>query len=87
MAFSKVLFALMIVFLEAIDGNRIYNQGHNPRIPGEVRPSFIETPINSIQNTNLPEEWMWNNVSGVNYLTLMRNQHIPQYCGKINKNH
>ena len=92
MAFSKVLFPLtiaiyLVVLLETIHGNRIYNQGHKPRIPGEVRPSFIETPIVSIiQSQNLPEEWMWNNVSGVNYLTLMRNQHIPQYCGKIYNN-
>ena len=91
MAFSKVFFSLsfaiyMVVFFETIDGNRLYNQGHKPRIPGEVRPFFIETPIGSIiQNQNLPEEWMWNNISGVNYLTLMRNQHIPQYCGKIRK--
>ena len=91
MAFSKVFFSLKIaiyaiVFLETIEGIRIYNQGHKPRIPGEARPSYIENEIPSIQNQNLPEEWMWNNISGVNYLTLMRNQHIPQYCGTTYKN-
>jgi cathepsin X len=29
----------------------------------------------------MPSEFSWNNVDGVNYLTNMYNQHIPQYCG------
>ena len=62
----------------------IYNQGHRPRIPGEIRPCHVENPIPQLKREELPEEWLWNNVSGVNYLTVMRNQHIPQYCGKLN---
>jgi cathepsin X len=30
---------------------------------------------------DLPETHIWNNIEGVSYLTNLRNQHIPSYCG------
>lgn len=31
--------------------------------------------------SDIPENWIWNDINGSNYLTNIRNQHIPQYCG------
>eukprot|EP00640_Fibrocapsa_japonica_P000591 CAMPEP_0113935782 /NCGR_PEP_ID=MMETSP1339-20121228/2857_1 /TAXON_ID=94617 /ORGANISM="Fibrocapsa japonica" /LENGTH=625 /DNA_ID=CAMNT_0000938045 /DNA_START=148 /DNA_END=2025 /DNA_ORIENTATION=- /assembly_acc=CAM_ASM_000762 len=39
----------------------------------------VRSPLTKVDG--LPEQWIWNDIDGVNYLTNMRNQHIPQYCG------
>lgn len=38
----------------------------------------LGTPITAV---TLPTNWQWSDVNGTNYLTNVRNQHVPQYCG------
>ncbi|KAK9903524.1 hypothetical protein WJX75_008029 [Coccomyxa subellipsoidea] len=38
-------------------------------------------PQQSAKVEDLVREWDWRNVSGVNYLSSVRNQQIPNYCG------
>jgi len=38
-------------------------------------------PWSHIKDEDVPVNFTWQNVNGVNYLSWHRNQHIPQYCG------
>lgn len=38
-------------------------------------------PQDYIRTEDLPAEWNWAQINGTNFLTMSRNQHIPQYCG------
>ncbi len=42
-------------------------------------PYVIKEPLQPVQD--LPQNFFWGDVNGKNFLTLARNQHIPQYCG------
>jgi len=46
---------------------------------GLPQPGNIIAPLVPVDD--LPEQFIWNDVEGVNYLTNLRNQHVPQYCG------
>jgi len=58
----------------------VHSQG-NIEIPFEELPSKVKTQIPRLSKLQLPKQWLWSNVNNTNFLTIVRNQHIPQYCG------
>jgi cathepsin X len=58
-----------------------YNQIGAPcriRNPNRAAPR-ITNPL--VASNDLPETWEWQDLNGTNFLTTIRNQHLPQYCG------
>lgn len=45
-------------------------------VPDDVKTKIEQLPVDA-----LPTNFTWSNVNNTNFLTLIRNQHIPQYCG------
>ncbi|CAG9318567.1 unnamed protein product [Blepharisma stoltei] len=63
---------LIVLFISSASGCFIKN---NDIVPPHSAPETLVEP------SSLPSYLFWGNYSGINYLTVSRNQHIPQYCG------
>jgi C1A family cysteine protease len=50
-------------------------------MPMNQRPSHVISEITTVPIDQLPKNYDYGNINGVNFLTNIRNQHIPQYCG------
>ena len=56
-------------------------QGYLPPDPSLLGATDMGTVPPLPADDPVPDEWRWDDVNGVNYLTVARNQHIPVYCG------
>ncbi|CAI5461919.1 unnamed protein product [Closterium sp. Yama58-4] len=86
----SVTLAILLASMAALamaSGRTLLSKSHTPcRDPnarGFIGGELVTEPRSheTLKKSDLPRNFFWGNVSGVNYLTESRNQHIPQYCG------
>ena len=65
----------VLILIAVLGLSQAKNYGHRPSRSHSQR---VVTPLHEVQ---LPDTWIWNNVNGKNFLTNIRNQHNPLYCG------
>jgi hypothetical protein len=57
----------------------------DPQHPGKLKWNPETAAKNVVHQeltaVELPKNWFWNDVNGTNFLTNVRNQHLPSYCG------
>lgn len=61
--------------LRYVDKDVPCRKPHDPSRPIEA---VVKKPL---EPTVVPTNWTWSSVNGTNYLTNIRNQHLPVYCG------
>nr|QBH22551.1 cathepsin 36 [Philasterides dicentrarchi] len=44
-------------------------------------PSSASNPLPQLNFNELPQTWEWWNINGTNFLTVVKNQLVPHYCG------
>merc|ERR1712159_694405 len=81
-----ILIAAIAVAAAAVDGRRVsevWTREQNVAAGIDHEGSHITSPLpqDYIKDEDLPTNFTWRNVDGVNMATMSRNQHVPQYCG------
>lgn len=70
---------IFVVFIFALIAKSVHSEACD--YPPTDLTQVITEPLKMVPMESLPANFTWQNVNGTNYLTLVRNQHIPIYCG------
>jgi cathepsin X len=76
---KSVLLATAIGIANARRFNEVWTRAQEDA--AGIDQEFIVSPQPKDMNIQVPATFSWCDNAGVNYCTISRNQHIPQYCG------
>lgn len=71
-----IILALVLCTYAMLDASMYRNH-----IESKTFKPLVKNVLPVIPEADIPKNFWWGNVNGVNYLTYQRNQHIPIYCG------
>jgi cathepsin X len=81
MIIGTILAALVAGADANIRGNEVWTDEQVLAAGYTPRANFSDSHDKLLGAVDYPDEFTWCNKDGVNYCTISRNQHIPQYCG------